>query len=329
MTSRYPAYVILGIIVISSVSIVIPVFAVGSNSTSNNTNSTSGGNLTAYQILQEENSSRATTPPLTLATDQISYHQGDTIIIKGAVKDIQNATAITIRVVNPTPNLIAVGQLTPSATGSFTDTIKANGPLWTKAGNYTIIAQYGRYLQYNATFYFYGGNGVIIANLPVVNGTYQINEGSLGTYNIPYIIKGGTVQSMNVFSDQFKLEVTIAATSDGSITVDLPRTLIDAKVPANLTKDQIMAGVKINPSTLADLPFIVTVGGKQVNFTETKNDITRTLSIPFHQGDTTIDITGTIIIPEFGPIAVLVLAIAIISIIAVSAKTGLRLMPKY
>ncbi|MGB9003927.1 MAG: PEFG-CTERM sorting domain-containing protein [Nitrosotalea sp.] len=33
--------------------------------------------------------------------------------------------------------------------------------------------------------------------------------------------------------------------------------------------------------------------------------------------------------PEFGPIAALVLAIAIISIIAVSAKTGLRLMPKY
>jgi predicted secreted protein with PEFG-CTERM motif len=34
-------------------------------------------------------------------------------------------------------------------------------------------------------------------------------------------------------------------------------------------------------------------------------------------------------IPEFGPIAALVLAIAIVSIIAVSAKTGLRFMPKY
>ncbi len=34
-------------------------------------------------------------------------------------------------------------------------------------------------------------------------------------------------------------------------------------------------------------------------------------------------------VPEFGPIAALVLAIAIISIIAVSAKTGLRFMPKY
>jgi phosphate ABC transporter phosphate-binding protein len=34
-------------------------------------------------------------------------------------------------------------------------------------------------------------------------------------------------------------------------------------------------------------------------------------------------------VPEFGPITALVLAIAIISIIAISAKTGLRLIPKY
>jgi predicted secreted protein with PEFG-CTERM motif len=38
---------------------------------------------------------------------------------------------------------------------------------------------------------------------------------------------------------------------------------------------------------------------------------------------------GATPIPEFGPIAALVLVIAIVSIIAVSAKTGLRLMPKY
>jgi len=38
---------------------------------------------------------------------------------------------------------------------------------------------------------------------------------------------------------------------------------------------------------------------------------------------------GTEVIPEFGSIAALVLAVAIISIIAVSAKTRLRLMPKF
>ena len=48
-----------------------------------------------------------------------------------------------------------------------------------------------------------------------------------------------------------------------------------------------------------------------------------------------VELTGELptqppaIVPEFGTIAALVLAIAIISIIAVSAKTGLRFMPKY
>jgi len=55
----------------------------------------------------------------------------------------------------------------------------------------------------------------------------------------------------------------------------------------------------------------------------------RTLAIPFKNGTQQIEIVGTFVIPEFGPIAVMVLAIAIISIIAISKKTGLRLLPKY
>src|SRR5579883_3459134 len=44
-----------------------------------------------------------------------------------------------------------------------------------------------------------------------------------------------------------------------------------------------------------------------------------------------LQLTGQSIppIPEFGPIAALVIAIAIVSIIAISAKTGLGFMPKY
>ncbi len=69
---------------------------------------------------------------------------------------------------------------------------------------------------------------------------------------------------------------------------------------------------------------------KKADFQETSTTTTaRTLSIPFTNGTQEIEIIGTQIIPEFGPIAALVLAIAIISIIAVSAKTGLRFMPKY
>ncbi len=42
-----------------------------------------------------------------------------------------------------------------------------------------------------------------------------------------------------------------------------------------------------------------------------------------------IEIIGTFVIPEFGAIAALILAVAIISIIAVTAKTRLSVLPKY
>jgi len=45
--------------------------------------------------------------------------------------------------------------------------------------------------------------------------------------------------------------------------------------------------------------------------------------------DQEIEIIGSFVVPEFGTIAVLILAIAIISIIAVSSKTKLSILPKY
>ncbi len=312
---------VVAIMVISGL-ISFPAFAQTPGPSNPNANSTTGynllhGNQTLYNV-----------PPLTVKTDLPSYKQGDTVVVTGHIRELENKTALTLRVFSSLKNLISIAQLLPASDGSFTKTFIATGPLWKDAGNYTIVAQYGRYTQTNATFYYSGGNGQIIVG-QVINGTYQLTAGPQ-TYNIPYIIKGGTVKSMDVYADKLMLEITINAQSDGSLTVTLPRELMDAKVPANLTQDQIMAGVKINPSQLDDDKFIITVNQKAVaQFTETKNQNVRILSIPFHQGDTTIDIIGTSIVPEFGQIAALVLAIAIISIIAVSAKTGLRFIPKY
>ena len=312
-------------IMIISGSLSFPVFAQTPGPPNPNANKT-----TAYTLLHQNETNIASTPPFAIKTDLRSYNQGDTVVISGHVRELQNATAVAIKVISPLRNLVGIAQLLPASDGSFTTTFKVTGPLWKDAGNYTIIANYGRYTQANATFYYNGGNGQIIFGGKVTNDTYHLQSGGV-TYNLPYIIKNGaSVKSMDIYADKFMLEITISAPSDGSLTLTLPRELMDAKVPANLTKDQIMAGVKINPNDLQDANYIVTVNQKLVNqFTETKNPNVRILSIPFHQGDTTIDIIGTMIVPEFGQIAALVLAIAIISIIAVSAKTGLRFMPKY
>ncbi|HSF28153.1 MAG TPA: PEFG-CTERM sorting domain-containing protein, partial [Nitrosopumilaceae archaeon] len=75
--------------------------------------------------------------------------------------------------------------------------------------------------------------------------------------------------------------------------------------------------------------FFVLIDGEEVDFEEEATSNDRTLTIHFQDGAEEIEIIGTFIVPEFGAIAALVLAVAIISIIALSAKTRLRLMPKY
>jgi predicted secreted protein with PEFG-CTERM motif len=286
---------------------------------------------TAYQLLHSNSTiSISTLPPLSIKTDLPVYNQGDTVVMTGHVREIENATAVTLRVFNSLTNLISIAQLIPASDGSFTKTFLATGPLWKAAGNYTIIAQYGKYTQANATFHYNGGTGTsIIAQ--AINSTYPLQGYSGKIFNVPYIIKGATVTSMNIFADKYTLEITLSpATADGSITVTLPREMIDAKIPPPPNPDANLTGIKVNTAELEDDKFIVAVGDKAVTqFSETKNQNVRILSIPFHAGDTKIDIVGTVIVPEFGPIAALVLAIAIVSIIAVSAKTGLRFMPKY
>ncbi len=321
-------YGILVAIIVLSVSISLPVFAQVTGPSNPNANVT-----TAYKVLYGNGTNGTstlltTTPPLLVKTDLPSYKQGDSVIITGNVRELENATAVTLRVFSSLKNLISIAQLLPASDGSFTKTFLATGPLWKDAGNYTVVAQYGRYTNSSTTFYYGGGDGSSTIT-PATSSTYQLTSGGQ-TYNIPYTIKGGKVNSMNIYADKLTLEISITAQTDGALVIDLPRVMIDAKVPANLTKDQIMTGEKIDQSKLDDDKFIVAVNQKPVTqFTEVKDSNSRTLSIPFHQGDTTIDIVGTTIVPEFGPIAALVLAIAIVSIIAVSAKTGLRFMPRY
>ena len=53
------------------------------------------------------------------------------------------------------------------------------------------------------------------------------------------------------------------------------------------------------------------------------------VTVDFPAGTMEIEIIGTFAIPEFGTIAALILAVAIISIIVVSSRTRLNVLPKY
>ena len=290
------------------------------------------GTMNAYRFfLQEHNNTLVATSqaPLTIQTDALSYSQGDTVLIHGVVKNVSNQTAVTVRVVNSLKNLVSIAQLIPASDGSFSTKVLATGPLWTKAGNYTIIAQYGPATNATISFNYGGGDGTSKLSSPPTSNTFTLQT-SAGSFNIPYTIRGGTVQNIQLDGQNHILTVTINAPSNGSLSIDIPRAMMDSKQQLSVpTGPNQTSTTQISQAELPDQAFTVQVGGQNTQVTETKDPNSRTLGISFHKGDTTINIMGTVSVPEFGPIAALVLAIAIVSIIAVSAKTGLRFMPKY
>lgn len=125
--------------------------------------------------------------------------------------------------------------------------------------------------------------------------------------SVTYSITNGKVLDIKADTNLKSLIVSIQTNGDGTLTINMPRTLIDAK----------------NTYGSDDQFFVLNDGQGNGQFQETSNTAaTRTLQIPFTDRTSQIQISGTAVVPEFGPISTMVLAIAIVSIIAVSTKTG-------
>ncbi len=243
--------------------------------------------------------------PITISTDKPSYSDGEKIIVSGEVSDLLSGYAISLQVIAPNGNRVTLEQLDVGADKMFSTELTAGGPLWKAAGTYTIMVLYGTSRTAEATFDFGGSTGGPGGG----PGGPSINvEG----YTVGYSITGGSVKSITADVDANSLLIEISTTSDGELTIILPRALIDA-VLENGDDDE----------------FFVLVDAEEVDFGETKNETDRTLTIAFLDGSEEIEIIGTFVIPEFGAIAALILAVAIISIIALSAKTRLSLIPRY
>ena len=297
MITRFSGFALLAIL--AAVTVTIPVFADNSTNTQN-----------PYQnpiLAGTTNPTTTTGVSITVTTDKTSYNDGDKLTISGTTQDYISGTPVSVIIRNPIGNIVQIAQVDLASDKTYTTTITVGGSsLWQAAGTYEVDVQFGsKDRSAKTTFQFTGSTGG-----PSSGNTIKVD----GTdFSITYSITNGKVLGIKADIPSKSLIVSIQTTGDGQLTMDLPRALIDAKKSDNQTDDQ----------------FFVLNDGQETQFTETTTTTDRTLTIPFTDGTEQIEIIGTWIVPEFGAIAALVLAIAIISIIAVSAKTGLRFMPKY
>jgi len=294
--STHKEYALIAILATAAVVGIMPAFATSpADTTYSSQISPSTG---SQQIL-----------PIVVSTDNDTYSRQSVVIVTGHVQNAIAGQAVTMKVSDPNGNVVEVRQLTLNSNGDFQDKINTASPLWTSGGVYTIYVQAGSQqgLLSTETQFTLPGGGQSSCTAQQISATIG-NE----MYCIDYTINGGTVSGATLNAASKTLVVNIQANDDGQITLNIPRSVLDAK------------------SGTSDSAFAVLIDGEQVQqFTETPSTDTRTITIPFQMASEKIEIIGTQIVPEFGPIAALVLAIAIISIIAVSAKTGLRFMPKY
>jgi len=73
-----------------------------------------------------------------------------------------------------------------------------------------------------------------------------------------------------------------------------------------------------------DGSYFVLINNEEVEFEQ----MGRTLHIEYDAGTEKIEIVGSHVIPEFGTIAMIILAVAIVSIIAITTKTKISLIPR-
>ncbi|HEY4680159.1 MAG TPA: PEFG-CTERM sorting domain-containing protein [Nitrosarchaeum sp.] len=241
---------------------------------------------------------------IVVTTDKTSYEDGDTILVTGEVRELLSGYPISLRVIAPNGNLVTVAQIDVGSDKKFSTELIAGGALMRSEGTYTITVLYGTESRTSETTFTFGGSIVTPGE-----GTKMAVTGT--DFMVNYKITGGKLVSITPDVEAHSLIIAMTASQDGSLVITLPRSLIDAKMG-----DQ-------------DDTFFVLVDGEEVDFEETATSTDRTLTIQFPAGAEEIEIIGTVVIPEFGTIAVMILAVAIISIIAVSAKSRLSIMPRY
>ena len=247
---------------------------------------------------------------ITLTADNTAYQEGDVITITGSIEKVIPGMPATLQVFFE-KNLIQVSQVKVSQDGEFTDTFTAAGPQWKNEGTVIIKADYGGASTELNIEFFKNTSGEYTSN-------YEVKIPDGGTFDVPYTMKGGIISSMNLNQKNLSLVINIATSSDGNLNINLPRNSIDSVDNNGQDIDFIVLMYEGNSEIPIQTDF------KKV---ETGNEF-RSIDIPIKDGDTKIEIVGTHVVPEFGTIAMIVLAVAIVSIIAVSAKSRLSIMPR-
>ena len=251
---------------------------------------------------------------ITVETDSDVYDHSSLITVTGMVDPVDpNEVPVIIMVIAPNGNIAYVDQISLNSDGTFSAEISTESKLMRDNGIYQIQVSYS---AVDAT------TSVELTTTTATAGTAE-TAGTAGTTGTTETEDGESIIESAITSGQISYDITCGIIShftpngdDNSLTI-----ITDASNEGTLTIT-LDEGI-IKPFDDGD--FFVLVNGEETDFIQNGNN----LIIPCDAGTEKIEIYGSWAIPEFGVIAGVILAVAIASIIAVSAKSRLALVPKY
>ena len=243
----------------------------------------------------------------------------DTITVTG--KTISDITDITFRVTSPSGNnVVALGQISPDANGDFATEFKI-GPLWKENGFYEITAMQG--VQQNSLYTL----NVLVEVTDGMTERTSVTESNLETGLLT-----GNPEDPNVATDK-GLELDNAQFVHGSdeFTVSgiTDRVSQDITVTIVAPNGNVVTVAQISPSLDGEFEKVIKVGGPLWKENGDYTVTAKQFDDPKYTDSIEVDILDGTVVPEFGTIAAMILAVAIISIIAISAKSRLSIIPRY
>jgi len=241
--------------------------------------------------------------PISVWTDKTNYEHNDMIMVTGQVANVASGFPVTVTVVSPLNSIVTIDQLTVADDSSFETTLNTAGAMWKYDGTYTIKVNYGSAEKSNSAKVELTG-GVAYTptySTPTADKQCSVNEITASGQCVPFSISGGIVTSATLNTNDNSIIININANDDGILTV----------TPSKTVQDGI---------------FMILVDGEEWDDVEI---VANKVTIMFPAGAEQIEVIGTFVVPEFGTIAAMILAVAIVSIIAISAKSRLSIMPRY
>ncbi len=245
---------------------------------------------------------------ITVTLDKTAYATGDTLTVNGKVPRVIAGLDVIIQIINPKNAQAALAQVTPASDGSFSREFKLGGTLMKDSGTYTVRITYGD-LQQTATFIFTAAEQPTAREFSVRISGIQENITIRGT------LDRGTVRSITVDQDFNSLVFTLSnVTASSRMSVTLPPDILR------------------DPNMFETVNFIVLVDGEaldedEVSVSTQGNNKVLTFTIPAETEDVEIVVTpeNISVVPEFGVIAALILAVSVGALVALSRKNILTL----